>query len=564
VSVAIAERQASFCATFVDELAARGVRHVVICPGSRSTPLALAAVEVLEVHVRLDERSAGFFAQGLARASGQPVLVVVTSGTAAAELSPAVAEARFDTVPLIVATADRPPELVGVGAPQTIFQRGIFGDHPRLELDPGLVHELEEERWRPLAAAAVDAARGVAGGGVPGPVHVNLPFAEPLLGRPGPLSARILFEAPAPPAPPELDAFPLGSTLVVAGAGLGVPERLVAATEALGWPVLADARSGLRGTGRVVCAFDAILRADEQLALRPDVVVLAGAPPASKVMAGTLEAWHDAGSRLVVLGPQGLERHPSRLPALVLAAEPSATLGRLAERLDPASPELAERWRRAEELAEASIEEQLAGGPLSEPRVARAVARAASASGAALVSSSSMPIRDLEWFGGDACPTVIANRGANGIDGVVSTAMGVAAAGRSTACVVGDLAFLHDVSALVDAPQAPCSLCVVVVDNAGGGIFSFLPQHDELEVSRFEQLFGTPPKVSPARVARGFGVEVLEAKSPEELDEALARGLGAPGTTVVVVAVPDREANVGVHAELNRRVAEALAPLLAP
>ena len=560
MSVAIAERQATFCATFVDELRARGVRHGVVCPGSRSTPLTLAVAQSLTLHVRLDERSAGFFAQGLARAIGEPVLVVVTSGTAAAELGPAVAEARFDCVPLIVATADRPPALIGVGSPQTIFQNGLFGDHPRFAIDPGLVHEYPEARWRTLASALYDHATGHELGGVPGPVHVNLPFAEPLLGVARSLPPRVAHhEATGDSvAPGVIDA---AEVVVMAGAGIENPTEFLAATEQLGWVVLADSRSGLRGSGRVVAAFDPILRADLEGKLRPEVVLLAGAPPASKVFATALEAWHRAGTRVVVANREGEARHPSRLPASVLAAEPTAVLRALVATEKSGSITFAKRWSDAEHAAQDALDAALSGEVLSEPLVARRVA--AMASGAALVCSSSMPIRDLEWFGGDAGPGVIANRGANGIDGVMSTAMGVAASGQHTLCLIGDLAFLHDVSALVDATKAPDALVVVVVDNGGGGIFSFLAQHEELSTEVFERLFGTPPSAKVADVARGFGLDVAEVTTPSALNEALDQFSGLPGTHVVVVKVPSREENLEVHRRLNEAVAQAVKPVLA-
>lgn len=553
MSVAIADRQATFCATFIDELIVAGVRHAVICPGSRSTPLALAAAERLEVFVRLDERSAGFFAQGLARATSLPVLIIVTSGTAAAELAPAVAEARFDLVPLIVATADRPPELRGVGSPQTIIQRGIFGGHPRYETDPGLVHDLDEHEWRRLANRLVIEATGA----VPGPVHVNLPFAEPLLGTPGALPPPTQRPRQAgfhPDLP--VDAVEAGTGLIVAGGGIADPATFLDKAATLQWPVLADPRSGLRGHAQVVCAFDSILRADIGDSLRPDVVLLAGAPPASKVLGQALETWCSNGTQILVANPEGLRRHPTRLPAVVFEAEPTVVLAAIAEVHTPSSGALRTQWHAAEHGAEELIE-TMVGGALNEPGVARLIAQVAGTH-CALVCSSSMPIRDLEWFGGDAGPAVVANRGANGIDGVISTAMGVAAAGLPTICLIGDLAFLHDVSALNDLPVGPATLSVVVVNNRGGGIFSFLPQHDVLEPGRFEQLFGTPPSAAPAMVARGFGCDVIEADTIDAVRQGLETSIGRPGMRVIVVEVPDREANRELHESLNAAIERRL------
>jgi 2-succinyl-5-enolpyruvyl-6-hydroxy-3-cyclohexene-1-carboxylate synthase len=240
VSVSV---QATFCATLVDEWSHQGVTDAVVCPGSRSTPLALALAERLTVHVRLDERSAAFYALGLAMATGRPTVICTTSGTAAVELHPAVVEAHHGHVPLVVCTADRPPELQGVGAPQTIDQMGLFGAATRWAVAPGVPDESQQATWRPLAARAVAEAMGGPVG--PGPVHLNLAFREPLTGDPGPLPARA---APTVSTfagrDADVPAFG-GRGIVVAGAGAtNHPERLLALSRALGWPVLADPRPG--------------------------------------------------------------------------------------------------------------------------------------------------------------------------------------------------------------------------------------------------------------------------------------------------------------------------------
>jgi 2-succinyl-5-enolpyruvyl-6-hydroxy-3-cyclohexene-1-carboxylate synthase len=564
MSVATASRQAAFCVTLVDELVAGGLGHAVICPGSRSTPLALAlAGAELRCHVRLDERSAGFFAVGLARATGEPVAVLVTSGTAAAELHAAVAEAQLEQLPLVVITADRPPELHGIGAPQTIEQRGIFASHVRYALDPGPVHALPPGDWRPLVSRLVLEARGL--GGVSGPVHLNLALIEPLLAEPAEIPERrsgggAWFEAASARCTAELVARDASRGIIVAGRGAGDPRVLVGAASRLGWPLVADPRSGCRVTEPVVVAgADSFLRdATVAAALAPEVIVLAGAPPASKVLDSFLRAAADGGAEVMVVGPAGASQHPTMRAATIAVSDPADALASLAERQVPAAGGWLDAWRRVEVATQEALDEQLARGPMCEPAVARLVS-AHCAEPVALVCSSSMPIRDLEWFGRSlpAPGPVHANRGANGIDGVLSTAMGVAAARRGpVACLIGDLAFLHDVSALVDAPGAETSLTVVVVDNCGGGIFSFLPQRAGVAPDRFEQLFGTPPTVEVARVAAGFGVEVLEVSSVAGLDQALTGSLGSPGMRVLVVDVPDRDTNVELHAALVARVGE--------
>ena len=274
--------QATFAATLVDEWVHAGVTDAVICPGSRSTPMALALAARLQVHVRLDERSAGFFALGLSMATGRPTIICVTSGTAGAELHPAVVEAHQGKVALIVCTADRPPELHHVGASQTIDQVGLFTTSTRWACDPGVPEESQAERWRPLAARAF--AEAQAGPLGPGPVHLNLAFRDPLVGEAGPLPSR-----PGPAsvirtaATFSLDAPLGGRGMIIAGANAtDDPAQLLLLGARLGWPVLADPRSGCRVPGTIAAA-DAIVRAHARPDL-PSTVVLLGAPWLSKAL----------------------------------------------------------------------------------------------------------------------------------------------------------------------------------------------------------------------------------------------------------------------------------------
>ncbi len=547
--------QATFCATLVDEWARRGVTDAVICPGSRSTPLALALADRLCVHVRLDERSAGFYALGIASATCRPVVICVTSGTAAAELLASVVEAHHAGVPLIVCTADRPPELHDTGAPQTIEQTGLFGTAVRWATTPGVPAGDQEATWRPLAArAAAEAMLGVAG---PGPVHLNLAFREPLTGAPGALPART-GPIVVPPAPGAALSQPLsGRGIVVVGGQLpGPPDRagVLALAERLAWPVLADPRSGCRVPGTVAAA-DAIVRTGPPL---PEAVVVLGTPWLSKALGGYVADAARAGARVVVVDPWRRWADPGRVATEFHQCDADAWVAAAARDAAPCAPGWSASWRTMEERAQAAIARAL-GPELSEPLVARAVHAHAAEHHATMVVSASMPMRDLEWYAAPAAdpPRVLANRGANGIDGVVSTALGVAQAeaehGRRTVALLGDLAFLHDVSGLVNLPDVPCTF--VVVDNDGGGIFSFLPQADEVDGHRFEQLFGTPPTTDVGAVAAGFGLDVREVTTPEQLDGAL----GATGPVLVRVRVPDRAHNVAVHDAVNDAVRRALA-----
>jgi 2-succinyl-5-enolpyruvyl-6-hydroxy-3-cyclohexene-1-carboxylate synthase len=586
---ASADVQMAFAATLVDEWVRGGVSHAVISPGSRSTPLAVALLRHpgMEIHVRLDERSAAFTALGIGMASGRPAVMVTTSGTAAAELHAAVAEADLARVPLLVCTADRPPELRDIGAPQTIDQQWLFGRAVRWYADPGVADAAGRPTWRSLAARSVsEAVTGPAG---PGPVHLNLPFREPLLGdaerggiQPGRPDRQPWYRvAMAPPAPTAevvdriVDAARSGARgVIVAGAGSGDPDGVAAASSALGWPVLADPRSGLRRPGpTLVAAADGILRSEAFVAAhRPEFVLRLGAPWVSKVVNAFLAPAAPDRTPVVAVVPWGQWVDPDRSVTDLVTADPSLLCQEVVDRMHDRAGAVGgetepregsawcEEWRVAETAAQAAIGDAIndpAGG-WTEPGLARRLFADLPA-GVTLVTSSSMPVRDLEAFGAPRVgpPRVLANRGANGIDGVVSTAMGVALATGPTVALVGDLAFLHDVSALVRGvgTGAPCT--VVVADNHGGGIFSFLPPASALDPASFETLFGTEQAPDVAAVAAGFGIPVEEigpGDGPGALQAALDRRIRQGGVAVVRVRLPDRAANVEIHADLNGRI----------
>ena len=566
---------ATFCATLVDEWVRAGVTDAVVSPGSRSTPLALALVArpELAVHVHLDERAAGFVALGLGLATGRPAVVLTTSGTAAVELHPAVVEAHQAGVPMLAVTANRPPELFDVGAAQTVDQLHLYGRSVRWFAAPGPPSAEASGSWRSLAARAVLEAVGHPTG--PGPVHLDLSFREPLVGAAGPLPEGRADGAPWHTAGGQRVAVDRAGAarlaelldadrgVIVAGAGAGEPGAVVALAAATGWPVLADPRSGARlDHAAVVAHADAILRHEPTATdLRPDVVLRLGAPPASKVLAGWLAA---SGARQVAVDAHGRWFDADRTAHHVLHADPTAVataLARLVAR--PASDAWAGRWAAAEAAASGAVDGVLAAhSEPTEPGAARALL-AALAPGATLVVSSSMPVRDVEWFGGrHPGVRVLANRGANGIDGVVSTAVGAALASRGTgaptAVLVGDVAFLHDANALLGLLERHVDLTIVVVDNDGGGIFSFLPQAEALPGERFEQLFGTPHGVDLALVAAAHGLVTIEPAAAADLATALGAAL-AGGVQLVRVRT-DRAANVAVHQELHAAVAAALPP----
>jgi 2-succinyl-5-enolpyruvyl-6-hydroxy-3-cyclohexene-1-carboxylate synthase len=556
-STSTANVQATFCATLVDEWVRAGVRHAVVAPGSRSTPMALAiaADDRLAVQVHHDERAAGFIALGIGVTTGVPAIVLTTSGTAAVELHPAVVEASYGRVPLLVVTADRPPELQSVGAPQTIDQTRLFGGAARWFAAPGVPDPAAAPTWRSLAAQALAESLGSR----PGPVHLNLAFREPLVGDAGELPPGRSGGAPWHEAVPvSLDApatvLPEERGVLVAGGGIGDPTAVLDLARRLGWPVLADPRSGCRVPASAsIAAFDALLRHEPfATARRPEVVVRLGDPPASKALSRWVTG---SGARQYAVGPAWAD--PERAADVVVRARPDEWCRRATG--SPADPAWCRAWADAERAAQDAIDGVLAAHPeATDPFVARTVTAGASGT---LVVASSMPVRDVEWYGpARSGLRVHANRGANGIDGVVSTAVGVAVgvgAGAPVTALVGDIAFLHDTNALLGLAARQLDLTVVVVDNRGGAIFSFLPQRELLAGERFEQLFGTPHDVDLAALAVAHGLPAVTVHAAADLAPALDAAHRARGTQVVVVRT-DREANVAVHRELDAAVASAL------
>jgi 2-succinyl-5-enolpyruvyl-6-hydroxy-3-cyclohexene-1-carboxylate synthase len=538
------EVQATFAATLFDEWIALGLRDVVVCPGSRSTPLALACVERAElaVHVRIDERSAGFFALGRALVTKRPVAIVVTSGTAAAELHACVAEASQAFVPLLVVTADRPPELHGVGAPQTIDQHELYGAMVRHFEDPGVAKYDGASSWRDLATRLWQHA--VNEPGRSGPVHLNAAFTEPLIGAPLQLPER----SPTDMARVEdvSERAGLDAIKVLCVAGHGVTSEMVRSCESMNWVVLGDATA--LGT---LPYFDALLREENfAAAVRPDVVVRLGGLLASRVLQERLRGW---AVRTIGFDGAGFVSDPDRVVHEHLAGLPNPDV-------EPkADGEYVRLWSEASANVAAWLQaEHDSQGEFNEITLARVVVTTAADHGVALVIGSSMPIRDVEWWAPARTAPTYANRGVNGIDGVVSTALGVAS-GSTAMGLIGDITMLHDVSGLVDGLGAAGGTCALVVaDNQGGGIFSFLPQASLVDADRFELLFGTPRPHDLAVVARAFGHASVTVSDAAALRAALDVALTNSGLTVIVARVPSRARNAAVHEEWNQKVRDLL------
>jgi 2-succinyl-5-enolpyruvyl-6-hydroxy-3-cyclohexene-1-carboxylate synthase len=557
----------SFAVTLVDEWVRCGVTAAVVSPGSRNTPLTLALVRDgrMRVDVVLDERSAGFRALGVGLATGRPAIVCCTSGTAAANLHPAVVEAHHARVPLLVCTADRPAELRDWGAGQTIDQAGLFGNSVRWFHDPGPPEAgaggpTTNARWRALACRAVAQASGPPAG----PVHLNLPFREPLvptgaplLDTPGrPQGAPWIRNAPAPrEAPSDVAArlavlvrdHPRG--LLVAGWGAGVdPEVADRFADTAGWPILADPLSQARAGSHTISTYEALLRSEPFAgANRPDLVVRVGAPLTSKIA----NAWL-AGVPTVLVDPDDAWLDPEHGAHERIAAEGQLLLVAVAEQLvPPDSGAWPAAWRAAEEHARHALDGVIDDDVACEGRIARDVA-AAVPDGGVLVVASSLPVRALEWC---MAPRdglrVLANRGANGIDGFASTVVGVASAHAGpVVALCGDLCFLHDTNGLLGGSLP--AVTFVVVDNDGGAIFSYLPQHD---LPEFERLFATPQSVDLVAVARAHGV-TAERVEAADLPKLVAEATESARVLVVTV---DRGRARELHSRAWLAVATALA-----
>lgn len=601
----------------LDELARAGVRDLVLAPGSRSTPLVLAAAADgrFRMRVQIDERSAAFLALGMGKATGVPAAVITTSGTAVANLLPAVVEAHQAETPLLLLTADRPPRLRGADANQTIEQVGIFGSYLRLfaELSPADLSEETLRHLRSVAVRAVAAARGEPGGAV----HLNFPFDTPLEptaveeslpmdlavgrttgsgGRPGGAPWTVIFPRRITPDREAIRILreALGSArrpILIAGI-LPRPwesgPSLARSAEMLGIPLFADALSGSRFAkgiandmgesneaegGVLVGGYDILLRNPElREKLRPDLILRVGSAPVSALMTEWVSEMEDV-SHILIDGGGRWKDHMGAATVLIpsdpaLLLEAVATGEEVTPNLDP---EWVPAWRRVGKAVEVSLRE-MAARPLFEGGVLKELGDRIPAGGI-LFLSNSMPVRDFDTFvpRGEKAFVVLGNRGASGIDGIVSTAVGVSIASeKKVAAVVGDLAFLHDANGLASLRDPEANLLLVVVNNDGGGIFHFLPLREE---EAFTPLFATPHGRDLGHFAvlhdlayikvdlRGkWGTD--EGRGIERLREGLEGGLLSRGNVLLEILTDrgeNRERRSHFVRETATRVGEALA-----
>ncbi len=584
----IAAANARWSAAFVDELVRAGVCDACVCPGSRSTPLALALAQHpgIKLWMHLDERSASFFALGMAKYQRRAVALLCTSGSAAANFMPAVVEARYARVPLLVLTADRPHELRDTGAPQTIDQLRLYGAHAKWFVEMAL----PEATPQALRYARTISCRAVAEAlaAPAGPVHLNFPFREPLVGgaadaqpvaEEGTRSPYLTVDS-AIPAPADAAVANLAAAvgrcrrgLIVCGPDSG--EDYAAAVGRLGaqlpFPILADplsqVRCGPHDRRTVIDSYDAFLRIDEfTRRYVPEVVLRFGAMPTSKPLVRYLER-QDASCRQVFIDGGGGWNDTALMPAQVIRADPGMVCARLGEALKEhrAAPEAAEwskAWVRIGALARSAIARHLEA--LDMPFEGKVFAELAAMvpPGALLFAGNSMPVRDLDTFfpGGDGAIRFMANRGANGIDGVLSSALGAGArAGGPLVLVLGDLSFYHDSNGLLAAKLHALRATIVLLNNNGGGIFSFLPQAAYPE--HFEQLFGTPHGLDFSRFAAAYGAGFTRIATWSEFRCAARASLSAQGVQMIEVPT-ERTSNVRLHREVWDSVAAAIGPAL--
>jgi len=571
-------RNTALASAFVEELARCGTRRAVISPGSRSSPLALALWRApeIEVTVIVDERSAAFFALGAAQASGVPVAIVTTSGTAAAELHPAICEADESAVPLLALTSDRPPELRGIGAGQTIDQLKLYGSAVRWFCEVG-THEGDDDGLLHLRSTACRAFAAARGESRPGPVHLNLSWRDPLGPEPaGDVTAtsalardgrgdRPLTAVASGPAEP--DEFTLGELarhlsearrpLIVAGRqpDPALAEPVAALAAAAGAPLLAEPTSQLRLGGHdragVIAAYDAIARA-RPAELEPDLVLRFGEMPTSKALRIWLRELQAAPQ--LVVDPRGGWNEPTLTAAAMVRADPGLLATGLAQRLDAGDPSWAEQWTGADRRAFEAVGAALENGEVSEPAAQRALG-GIYRDGDLVYTASSMPIRDQESFlaTGDAEVRFLANRGANGIDGLISSGIGAAVeAGDPAWILTGDLGLHHDSNGLALLGETSAPVRIVVFNNDGGGIFEHLPQASQVERAEFEALWGTPLGLDVARLAAVWDI-------PHHRVEELGDLAGATAETGIVEIPVDRRAGVEARQRLTEAAVAAVA-----
>lgn len=559
-----------YTANFIDELVARGVRDVVVSPGSRSTPLAVLVAEHEEIEdwVVIDERSAGYFALGIAQATDRPVALVCTSGTAVANYFPAVVEAYYARVPLLVLTADRPHELRDIGASQTIDQIKMFGHFVKgsFEMAPPKADEASLAYVRNRASRAVK--RSLLDN--PGPVHVNFPFDEPLMPD---ITLPNLWQRQKGQEKTEwfvgrkqLDELMLVELLerieskekglIVCGPQRDkvLVDELIQLSDKLRIPILADPLSQLRTTpyvkNTVMGSYDAYLRSEKvRQGMKPDYILRFGAMPISKHLSFYLKEHADVPQ--YIIENYDHVREPLNVSSNYIVADGARLCKALNQRVSPNRKQTTawfEKWLKMENEARNVLSQGMVQGQLTEGRVSQIVLDSLE-DGSHFFVANSMPVRDVDTF---LIPTskdirLYANRGVSGIDGTLSSAIGVAATGKKVTLLIGDLSFYHDLNSLFIAKRYELPITIILINNNGGGIFSFLPQAKEEK--HFEHLFGTPLNIDFAHAVEMYEGDYFLVEKEEELKEVLLKDKKRKGFSVIEVQT-DRVENVTWHRAL--------------
>lgn len=570
------ESLTAYIAAFVSELVLAGVTDVVVSPGSRSTPMAMVMAEHpdLKVHIHVDERSAAFFGLGMAKAKNSPVAILCTSGTAAANYFPAIVEARYARVPLLVLTADRPHELRDVGAPQAIDQIRLYGQHVKWFAEMALPENSNEI----LRYARTSCARAVAIAtqAPSGPVHLNFPFREPLI----PKLDDALFQISERPKgyvkvhngelvvhDAELQNIAArlrekGKGIIVCGniADKQFAEAVTKLSKKLKYPILADPlsqlRSGNHDPENIIETYDTFLRnADAKTFLKPDVIIRFGAMPVSKALTIFLKE-NPTADQFVVDGGGGW-RDPASLTTDMIFCNETIFCEKLLTYLEGnPSAHYLEYWKRVNQLTTEGLRSLRDVTELSEGKLFYQLADMLP-EGATLFVGNSMPIRDLDSFflKNNKSIKVMANRGANGIDGTVSTALGAAMYSNPLYLVLGDLTFFHDLNGLIAAKLYNIDIRIILVNNNGGGIFSFLPQSEHPK--NFELLFGTPLNIEFEHAVRMFNGNFTKIKNLDHFAGELKAGKDRPGIHVYEV-VTNRDINRDEHRQLWSTVSQEI------
>lgn len=575
------EALTSYIAAFVSELVNNGVEDIVVSPGSRSTPMAMVMIEHpnLRVHIHVDERSAAFFALGIAKATKKPTAILCTSGTAAANYYPAVVEANISRIPLIVLTADRPPELRDVGAPQAIDQIHLFGNHVKWFVEMALPEKTEQMlRYARTVCgrAAATALRSPAG-----PVHLNFPFREPLIPQ---FDRENLFELKERSAgyvkihTGELtlskdECLEISESLQSYKRGMIVcgpietehfSEAVVKLAEKLQFPILADPLSQLRSGKHdhtfIIDSYDTFLKnEDAKKILKPEVIIRFGAMPVSKPLSIFLKENYDV--RQFVIDGGGGWRDPGMVSSDMIYCHETEFCHALLPHLEQKNDtNYIENWIKINQLTRTQLAEISKVDELSEGKLFYELADKLP-EGATLFVGNSMPIRDLDTFFqvNDKSIRIMANRGANGIDGVTSTALGAGICSQPLYLVLGDLTFFHDLNGLIAAKQYRININIILINNNGGGIFSFLPQASYPK--NFERLFGTPLDLQFEHVVKMYGGHYELITDWDHFNAAMERSVEIPGLKVMEITT-NRERNLAEHREIWDAVSREISRLL--